>query len=440
MLDDRPIMHADEVPFGEESRFCVVEPSVPAYDAIPPGLDAMAPGPVLAGWLASIDVAKLSPFDRIVVLLAHDRMASHYQALRYRDMVAVADAARDERGDDTPLCDTDEAAAAEVAAALRLTRRGSDVEMGFALDLFRRLPGLAAMLESGAIDVARAKAIERATAHLSDAAAGDIVNGIVDVAGDLTTGELRVTIRRLCIEADPDDARDRYTAAVTERRVVAEATGSGTCNLLGLDLPPDRVQAITNRIDEIARRMRGGGETRSMDQLRADVFLDILTGTEHGVTRGGGVDIVVDLTTLAGLDDHPGDLAGYGPVIADVARRIAQDQADATWWVTFNDPDTGRPVAVGVTGRRPTEPQRRRIQVRDRTCVFPGCRVAATRSDLDHIIAVADGGPTTDDNLAPLCRYHHRIKHDHGWTYLRIDHGYRWTSPTGHTYTSIRGP
>jgi hypothetical protein len=63
----------------------------------------------------------------------------------------------------------------------------------------------------------------------------------------------------------------------------------------------------------------------------------------------------------------------------------------------------------------------------------------STRCDIDHIVAVTDGGATTDDNLAPLCRYHHRIKHDHHWTYRRLPTGdYRWTSPTGHTYTKIR--
>ena len=50
-------------------------------DVIPVGLDSMEPGPVLAGFLASVDVTRLSGFDRIVVLRAHRRMASHYEEI-----------------------------------------------------------------------------------------------------------------------------------------------------------------------------------------------------------------------------------------------------------------------------------------------------------------------------------------------------------------------
>jgi hypothetical protein len=49
-----------------------------------------------------------------------------------------------------------------------------------------------------------------------------------------------------------------------------------------------------------------------------------------------------------------------------------------------------------------------------------------------------DGGPpgqTRPDNLAPLCRTHHRIKTHSAWDYKRLDEGhYTWTSPTGHQY------
>jgi hypothetical protein len=59
-----------------------------------------------------------------------------------------------------------------------------------------------------------------------------------------------------------------------------------------------------------------------------------------------------------------------------------------------------------------------------------------------------EGGPpgqTNPQNLAPLCRTHHRIKTHTPWTYKRLDHGaYTWTSPTGHQYdvdsTSRRPP
>jgi hypothetical protein len=39
------------------------------------------------------------------------------------------------------------------------------------------------------------------------------------------------------------------------------------------------------------------------------------------------------------------------------------------------------------------------------------------------------------DNLAPLCRRHHRAKTHKGWSYRRLPDGsYRWKDPFGHTY------
>jgi hypothetical protein len=45
------------------------------------------------------------------------------------------------------------------------------------------------------------------------------------------------------------------------------------------------------------------------------------------------------------------------------------------------------------------------------------------------------GGTTSTDNLAPLCRKHHRLKTHVGWTYTSPEPGtYLWVSPHGYTY------
>ena len=49
----------------------------------------------------------------------------------------------------------------------------------------------------------------------------------------------------------------------------------------------------------------------------------------------------------------------------------------------------------------------------------------------------AHGGPTRVDNLAPLCRRHHRIRHHSGWTHHPLPNGdHLWLSRLGHTYTT----
>jgi len=406
---------------------------------IPAGLETMEPGLMLGAMLATINVGRLSGHDRVIVLQARQRMASHYQAQVYADMTSVVDAMSGEVGDDLWAA---EAAAAEIRVALRLTRRAADSELALALDLKQRLPRVFAALDAGDIDMRRARTLSYGTSHLGGDVGRRVADRALEVARRLTTGQLGALIRRLCLEVDPDDAKERYRRAVEDRRLVAEPTDSGTANLLGLDLPPDRVSAVATHINEIARSLNTAREARTMDQLRADVFLDILEGKRSQRTSGrGSVDIRVDLETLAGLKEHPGDLAGYGPVIADIARRVSEHQQHAQWRFSVTDPATGRPLLSGTTRRRPTAGQRRLVEARDPTCVFPGCRMPAAACDLDHSTPWSDGGSTAVSNLAPLCRHDHRIRHEAGWTHEALPNGdHQWTTRLGHVYTTSGAP
>jgi hypothetical protein len=71
------------------------------------------------------------------------------------------------------------------------------------------------------------------------------------------------------------------------------------------------------------------------------------------------------------------------------------------------------------------------------TCVFPWCTRPARLCDKDHTVAHADGGPTCDCNLAPLCRRHHRLKTTarSRWHYRRARQGmWIWTDPHGQQF------
>ena len=406
-------------------------------ELIPPDLDDLEPGPELSELLLGVDIDLLTPDDRVTVLRALDRMAAHIAALRYRAMVAVTDAmeAPDQRG-------RLEAAEAEIGAALHLTRRAASVELMTAWDLHHRHPQVRQALHAGHIDVRRARTLIDGTAHLNDAAARTVVAEVIDDAATLTTGQLKALVRRVCTETHPDDAKDRYNRSVEDRRVVMEPTHNGTADLLGLDFPPAKLAAGMRRVNTLARSLKTADEPRTMDQLRADVVCDLLMGTGVAGRAGRGtVDIRVDLETLAELSDAPGDLAGYGPVIADIARQVADAQRDSEWRIVITDPETGDPIHVATTGYRPTAQQRRTVEALYRTCVFPGCRMPARDSDLDHRRPHASSGPTTVGNLAPLCRHHHGIRHRYGWKYERKPNGdHHWTSPLGHHYTVSRDP
>ncbi|HSJ85443.1 MAG TPA: HNH endonuclease signature motif containing protein [Acidimicrobiia bacterium] len=93
-------------------------------------------------------------------------------------------------------------------------------------------------------------------------------------------------------------------------------------------------------------------------------------------------------------------------------------------------------VSNGTTRRRPGTKLKRQVQANTPVCVFPGSRIPSLNCDLDHNQPWAQHGPTSKDNLGPLCRHHHVIRH-HGWTIHQLQPGsYQLTSPLGHNYTS----
>ncbi|MFZ5870279.1 MAG: HNH endonuclease signature motif containing protein, partial [Actinomycetota bacterium] len=82
----------------------------------------------------------------------------------------------------------------------------------------------------------------------------------------------------------------------------------------------------------------------------------------------------------------------------------------------------------------------RLVRLRDATCTMPGCRRTAWRCDLDHLVRHPDG-PTCPCNLHPLCRRHHRMKHQTTTLATRHPDGITtWRLPTGHLYPRPPAP
>lgn len=73
------------------------------------------------------------------------------------------------------------------------------------------------------------------------------------------------------------------------------------------------------------------------------------------------------------------------------------------------------------------------MALRDRSCVFPHCTRDARRCDCDHVTPYRECHHTDSDDVAALCRRHHRLKTHHpGWSYRVLHPGtYPWTSPRG---------
>ncbi len=413
---------------------------------VPDDLESMTPGPFLAAVLASIDRARLNGHDAVRVLEADARMESYFAALKYESMAEVAFSPASGRQAEVVRSPEElEFASEEIGSVLRLTRRAADSELGFALSLRSTLPRVASALRDGRIDVRRARVLDRELIGSEAPTVEYVLDLVLGVASELTTGQLRVRVQRLVMESDPDAAAERYQEGLEERALVDEANPDGTANLKGVSLPPHRVRAIRRKVNRLARRAKNAGDGRTMDQLRADIFLDLLQGQtttpgkSHRSEDPGTVHISTGLETIARLSEAPGELGGYGPVLADITRQVAETQQDSEWRFSVTD-DQGHLIHVGTTSRRPTKSIERGVKADFPTCVYPGCRMPSVDCDLDHRRPWSDGGVTCPCNLAPLCRRHHRAKHEGGWRLERILTGHRWTSPLAHTYTTPHHP
>jgi len=77
------------------------------------------------------------------------------------------------------------------------------------------------------------------------------------------------------------------------------------------------------------------------------------------------------------------------------------------------------------------------IQVRHATCTSPVCRRPAAQCDVEHYTPYEAGGRTCRCNTGPKCRHDHRLKQHPRWTVDQLPDGtFRWTTPSGRTYTT----
>ena len=102
-------------------------------------------------------------------------------------------------------------------------------------------------------------------------------------------------------------------------------------------------------------------------------------------------------------------------------------------------PETGACLSYGRDTYRVPADLAGYIRLRDGQCRFPGCNRPSEKTDLDHTDSWGcDDGCTDENNLACLCRGHHRLKHESGWRVHNEGAGVlRWTSPAGHVLRTL---
>jgi hypothetical protein len=102
-------------------------------------------------------------------------------------------------------------------------------------------------------------------------------------------------------------------------------------------------------------------------------------------------------------------------------------------------------VELGRSSRLFSPSQRRLLALRDGGCRFPGCHRPPSFTDAHHVHSWLDGGATDVANGLLLCRFHHRLVHEGGWTITvtaaGTDAGVLFRGPRGQQMESVpRGP
>ncbi|WP_018504261.1 HNH endonuclease signature motif containing protein [Parafrankia discariae] len=334
-----------------------------------------------------------------------------------------------EAGRDEPF---EEFAAEDVAAVLGVSPRSAAGQLLFACTVTRRLPHALKALHSGVLDVQRLRSLENAVRPLGAELAARVEERVLAGGARVNRGAFTDACRRAVHRLDPAGAAERARARRKERRVWVSAGEDGVSALSAV-LPAEEATACYQRVDRIAQgiaadRVARGG--RSRDEIRADVLVDLLCGrAEHAAPLACEVQVVVPVTVLLGLAEDPGEILGYGPVPAEVAREMAA-RPGSTWRRIL----TGqRGALVEVADRRlPTAAQARHVRARNRSCVFPGCVRSSRWADIDHTVAHSAGGSTLTRNLGPMCRKHHRMKHSLNWRVTQPEEGaFVWEGPFG---------
>ena len=380
------------------------------------------PGPEMITALDTVDPTLLAASAVADLLVGWERQTAWLGSRTASAVRGVAAAVRSIEGtifkDDPELAER--SLRCEVAAATRLSEISADHRLMVAGHLGGRLTLVDTALRLGDINFWQASAICQATDHLTDAQALWVARRVLPRARKQTLAQLRDCLRRAVMQAAPRAARKNASTAKVRHDIELFPRADGQAELRVTADAAD-LQAIHQTIQDAARKLgateKGLAFPRSAGQLRVAALLHLLTGTNpDAATRPYQVtvNVTMDLPTLLGLRDNPATLTGYGPLPPALARTLA---ADASWRRLIHDPYTGALLDLGAHQYRPSAALARHVRTRDVNCIFPGCNRRAHTCDLDHAHRPGGtGGPTDRHNLHALCKKHHRLKHEAGWT------------------------
>jgi hypothetical protein len=402
------------------------------------------PGYKILGELIAINPHSLGEAGKLDYLAALDRQESWICALKQEALVAIAGEVADETGGIFGAVDDEERE--DVATALRLSPTAAQNRIDVARVLVGHLPNTISALATGEISAAHATVIAKETAAairngLSEDAVFRVEQTALAHAEFHTPGQVATKVKTTIAKLAPEEFEEIVDRARDSRRVSCYPEADGMATVVAI-LPAEDAQTVMKSIEAFILKRNQEDEVDaewsmlSADMKRADALTAIASEALGAMAedvrphrRPITISVAVDLPTLLGLAENPGQLAGYGAIPASVARKLA---ADGTWQRFVSDPTTGNLLDFGREKYIPPQELVDYLLARDRTCRFPGCRRSGQLADIDHAHSWESGGETNPANLGLLCRRHHRMKTHGGWKLMsNADGSCTWESPVG---------
>jgi hypothetical protein len=255
--------------------------------------------------------------------------------------------------------------------------------------------------------------------------------------------QIDAAAKAIAYELDPLGFVKARERAESERRVTIRPVPDVMAVVTGL-LPVAQGVAVWKSLDDHARSVQGTGDVRTLDQIKADTFVERLTGQATATAVPVSVGLVMTDRALLAGGNEPALVEGYGPVPALVARDLLAALPPAEQLKVrrlFTDPVDGTVTGMDSRQRCFTGVLRELITIRDQVCRTPWC--GAPIRHVDHVQAYAGNGPTTATNGQGLCRRCNHAKQAPGWRSEAVTgagHTVRTTTPTGHRYLSTASP
>jgi hypothetical protein len=420
--------------------------------------------------LSQVNTDALTPELQLEMKELWEQCDYWLQAQKQRPLAGLAD---------TPTHGDERWCTWEVAASLRLAECTASDRIVTAQQLVRRLSKTLAALEAAQITYRQAHDIADGTALLSDEHALAVEEQILRRAPEQTRTETRNAVEKAVMAIDPEAAERRRKERRRERRVERPRPVGDGMSASWIEGPTETVAGFYNILTVWAREMKKTGVVDTVGAGRFDALMALVFAAACGDLNdlpdapgavAAHVGLLVNGSTAAGDDDQPAELVGYGPVTAQVARRLiagepdadaddldddplrfddpqpggctSQPAADVTFTLLPIDPTTGwlikptdQELDFGRDRRTASRRQKRYITDRDRLCFFRGCNRVAEHNDVDHRDDWANEGCTDVDTMGSACPHHNRVVKNNGWTTIPGPNGTATLiSPLGRRY------